>query len=152
MSFNLNNIFDIKKAIKYLLGQVSSLTTQITNISNSAGVDYYEHTAYYNVSGTTLTLVRVVKSTVTDLAATAVVNPIRAGVGQYNFFVDNVGDVRDEMTVEVQNANSFNPHMTKAFPNYTGGSGTGANTMWFDDGGLASEVVGQFLVKIKIYK
>lgn len=49
MAFDLNNIFGIKKAIKYLLGKTSDLQTSVT----AAQPNFTEYTAFIKQTGTT---------------------------------------------------------------------------------------------------
>ena len=48
MAFDLNNIFGIKKAIKYLLGKTSDLQTSVT----AAQPNFTEYTAFIEQTGT----------------------------------------------------------------------------------------------------
>ena len=151
MAFNLNNIFGIKKAIKYLLKQTSKQQSQIDSLSGGGSVDSYEYVAYYNVSGTTLSLDTVVKNTLTDLNASAVVNAFRNSVGRYTLAISDIGDVSTSSSVVVQTANAFDAGVPRAFPQFTGGSGTQVVIEFKDDSNVAEEVNGKFLVMFKIY-
>ena len=110
----------------------------------------YEYAAYYSVSGTTLSLDRVVNNTLTDYDPTFTIFSIRNGVGQYNFTIIGSGNILNNVIGFVQLANASPGPNSLVFPNWTGGD-TYIATMFKDDAGVGVEINGSFLLVIRIY-